>query len=54
MRRNRNIRADNQEWSDFMAHMGTEAFRELCGSLASGKTELIRNRSGVLEIKRKK
>ena len=54
MKRNRNIRADDQEWANFMAHFGTEAFREICGTLASGKTELVRNRSGVLEIKRKK
>lgn len=54
MKRNRNIRADDQEWVNFMDHMGTVNFRELCGDLADGKTELTRNKSGLLEIKKKK
>lgn len=54
MKRNRNIRADDQEWANFMSSMGTTAFRELVNDLADGKTELVRSRSGLLEVKRKK
>lgn len=51
---NRNIRATDQEWENFRLHMGTEAWRELCGDLASGETEIVRAGHGVLQIKRKK